>query len=324
MKRRIISLMMIAVLLFCLVGCGTESDPSAYPEKSVQIVVGYAAGGDADINARLMAMYLEEELGQTFVVSNVTGASGSTGAAQVRDSDNDGYTMFFSHWGTLLNTLTGTGGVDMFEDFDIVAVPMVDTTSLILVAADAEWDDLAELLDDARANPGTIKFGVETGTMVHLLAAVLEGSNDADLHIVEAGSNAEKLSQLISGQIDMVNMQYSAAKEYIDSGMVKVIASVSAERNENYPEVPTTGELGVEGMGAFEQKFYFFAYPKDTPDEVKEIFIEAVENICSNPDAQAKFLEYYIELDFMDTEESLELIMEAYDTFLPYLDALSS
>ncbi|WP_258000353.1 tripartite tricarboxylate transporter substrate binding protein [Bacillus sp. Marseille-P3661] len=333
-KRKVTALLTGGILLtMLLAGCAsssttpesaTESEKTPevssgdYPNKPVQIITPTGSGGDTDINARVFSKYMEKELGQPFVVTNVTGAGGVIGSRQVKDAAPDGYTALFFHYGTLTQTLMGTADFFILDDFDVVGIPILDNTSVI-VTKKGKYKDMKELLDDAKARPGKVNFAIETGTVAHLAGRIIEDQAGVDFNLVDTGAAATKNAALLSGQSDGFFAQYLAVKEYVKSGDFELIGLVADERNPGMPDVPTLKEQGIDFALP---KFFYFAFPKGTPDEIESKFQEAMQKVVSNPEAIEEFEKDFLELKYLDPSASADLINQTKDIFAGYVDEM--
>ena len=323
--RRLAALMVTAALVFAVgsaFAAGNDEGTSDYPNKPIQVIIGYTSGGDSDINARLMSKYISEYIGQPLVVTNVTGAGGSIGAQQAHDADPDGYTIFFSHWGTVMNELAGLVDFTIPDGYDVVGVPLVSETTLVVAPAGGRHGSMTELMNDARANPETVRFAVVPGTVVQLTAVTIEEENDVNFHLVDPGNKAETLAALQSGQVDAALLEYSVVRDFLASGDLIALGVIASERVDYFPDIPTVREQGVQGTGAFEKKFFFYAFPQGTPVEYREIFQEAMYAAIRDPEAEEEFSALFMSLVTLSQEESVSLIDGVRNDFLPYIGAV--
>ena len=135
----------------------SEDGGTDWPTKSINMIVPMGAGGDTDFNARTYAKYLEDVLGETVVVTNITGNGGALGSEEVKNASPDGYTCLFYH--TCLNINQATGIADYgSEAFETVAVVGKSSGEAVVVRADAPYDTMEELIAYSQANPQTVKI----------------------------------------------------------------------------------------------------------------------------------------------------------------------
>ncbi len=340
MKKNSIKRLMAIAAAFAmaagLVGCGGSSTKSTtaatetggqsssassdtdWPQKPIQLIVPVKAGGDTDINARIFAKYLTDELGQAVTVVNVGGAGGSIGTQQLMDSDPDGYNILWYHNSTVLNTVTGVTDTS-YEDLQVADIPLYDRTAVLVARADSGWKDFNDMIEYAKVHPGEIKVGMETATLAHLVPLTIEKNMDVKFNIVDIGAAAERMAGLLGGQIDMYFVQYGAIKDYIDNGDFVALCALSDERNEAYPDIPTAKEFGCDI--SFD-KFFYFAFPKGTDQSIADKFNNAVQNVINNEDMRAEFAELYLIPEYYDTAAALQIMAETTDFYMEYQDLL--
>ena len=222
----------------------SEDGGTDWPTKSINMIVPMGAGGDTDFNARTYAKYLEDVLGETVVVTNITGNGGALGSEEVKNASPDGYTCLFYH--TCLNINQATGIADYgSEAFETVAVVGKSSGEAVVVRADAPYDTMEELIAYSQANPQTVKIAANTGATSHWASVVLNVEEDAQLNIVNASSSAERVANLLGGQLDVIINPIGTVQDYVTSGDFKYLAVTTSERLDYLPDVPTCLEQGV-------------------------------------------------------------------------------
>lgn len=290
----------------------------AWPEKPIELILPVNAGGDTDVNGRIFAKYLTDELGQPVTIVNMGGAGGSIGTQEVIDSEPDGYRALWYHNSTILNNITGTSEIN-YTDLAVANVPLLDKTAILVARADSGWKDFDDMIEYAKANPGKITVGMETATLAHLVPLTIEDAMGVDFNIVDIGAAAARLAGLLGGQIDMYFVQYGAVKDYLATGEFVALCALSDDRNPAYEDIPTAKEFGCDV--SFD-KFFYFAFPQGTPQEIVDKFNAAVENVIANPDLQAEFNELYLAPEYYDTDAALEIMKETQDFYMKYQDLL--
>ena len=314
--------------LLSVMGCATVmaaaaiSTPAlaAYPEKSIQVVVPAGAGGDTDANARLFAKYLEKELGESMVVVNVKGGSGSIGMRRVLGAKADGYTALFFHGEAMIPKLAGLSKTSI-DSFQMLGVGVVDDTTVIATHSDTPYQTMAELVDYARANPGKVNFGMQTGGYPHLIGIALEQVAGIDLNMVDVGGNAAKTVALKGKNIDLINTQYGLTKDYFQAGDFTSLGLLSKQRNPLFAEMPT---LEDQGFPAAFNKFFFYAMPKGVSDEVITTFSSAMERVVNNKDYQAEAKRMFVTPMYMGPKEGAEYAAKQYEYFTQFQDLFRS
>ena len=300
--KKILALALAAAMSLTLVACGGSKTPAAsgsassggsssaetvdFPgNKQVSLIVPYSAGGASDTVARIYASELEQSLGTSIVVSNVTGASGAIGLEQVRNSNPDGYTIaYMPVESTMLKAL---GFTDLStDDFRFIGRAMT-IPAAVTVRADAPWDTFEDFVNYAKEHPGEIQVGNSgTGSIWHIAAASIEKECGVQFTHVPFDGAAPAVAALLGGNIQAVTVSPSEVKNNVDSGDFKVLCVLGESRSSVVPDVPTAQELGIDitiqGCGGF-------AVPKDTPQAVIDILEKASETAI-NSDSVKKTL----------------------------------
>ena len=323
--KKILALALAAAMSLTLVACGGSKTPAAsgsassggsssaetvdFPgNKQVSLIVPYSAGGASDTVARIYASELEQSLGTSIVVSNVTGASGAIGLEQVRNSNPDGYTIaYMPVESTMLKAL---GFTDLStDDFRFIGRAMT-IPAAVTVRADAPWDTFEDFVNYAKEHPGEIQVGNSgTGSIWHIAAASIEKECGVQFTHVPFDGAAPAVAALLGGNIQAVTVSPSEVKNNVDSGDFKVLCVLGESRSSVVPDVPTAQELGIDitiqGWGGF-------AVPKDTPQAVIDILEKASETAI-NSDSVKKTLadrgyeHAYLSGSDMDQKASEEL-----------------
>lgn len=219
---------------------------AAWPTGTVQMVVPVRAGGGTDNAARVLAEALQRSTGQTFVVVNVDGGGGAVGFEQVRTARPDGSTILFFHTGILNNHVTGRYPHDPLTSFAVANVIPVGGTFAVAVRADAPWQTTAELIEASIAAPNSLSLGVQLAGSSHFMAGLLTLDSGAQLRLVEAGGDADKLVQLQGGQIDAAIVNTPGTLQFVETGALRILGTIGGEatRDPATPDVPSLAEQG--------------------------------------------------------------------------------
>ena len=247
-----------------------------WPDGPIQVIVPYGAGGDTDFHARVQAKYLEPILGVSMPVINVTGAGGSIGARQAKDAAPDGQTVLLFHTAMLVNTASGLADFS-WRDFELAGISGREPGGVLVAKADAPWQNLSELIEATKADPGSIDLTTNTGATTYLVGALLNNAGAA-FNFVDVGGSADRLTAVLGGNVDVSQNPLGQVKPYIDSGELRGLASLAEARTDALPDVPTIREQGYDV--AF-QYSYFYLFPKGTPEDVVSKFAEALETVVS-------------------------------------------
>jgi tripartite-type tricarboxylate transporter receptor subunit TctC len=256
-----------------------------YPAHPIRLLVGFPAGGQVDIVARLTAQWLGQQLGQTIVVENKPGAGGNLGAQAVINAAPDGYTLFFAASSNVVNT---TLFAHLPYDFarDTTAITTVNSIPLVLEANPSFGPKtVAELIAVAKAKPGSISMGSPSaGTPPYLCVDLLNMmAGIKTVHVPYFGEN-QMVTDLLGGQIMVAFGGISSGIGHFKTGKLRALAVTTAARIEQMPDVPTVGET-VSGFAA--NGWNGIVGPKNTPQNVVDKIAAAVKAI----QADAKFKE---------------------------------
>ena len=224
---------------------------SGYPNKPVTVIVPQAAGGANDTIARVIARKLSEQMGQTFIVDNRTGAGGNVGSAAAARAKPDGYTLMITADSSMVinPALYKNTGFDPIKDFEPIGT--VATAGYVLVANPAfPAKNINELIALAKQKPGSINIGsAGNGTLNHLIGEMLGKAAAIDLVHVPYKGSAAAVTDLVSGQVQVSVQSLPSSIAFIRAGKVKVLGVVNPTRIPALPDAPTIGE-SIKGFGA--------------------------------------------------------------------------
>lgn len=275
-----------ATLALTLGASTAAAEPTAYPTKTVRLVIPYPPGGGTDITGRAMAQRLSEFLGQSVVIENKPGATGMIGAASVAKAAPDGYTVLFGAASEMaINaSLFKTMSYDPRTDFEPVS--LIAAFPLVFVAPATSTKTLPELVDAARDRPGTVSYGsIGSGSPQHLAAELLSSMASVKfIHVPYKGSGP-LVQDAVGGHLDMAVSSVPPAVPLVRSGKLRALAVTSAKRSEALPDVPTMAELGYAGYEF--NTWVGVALPKGTPKPIAERLRDGMVAALAAPDVQA-------------------------------------
>ena len=257
-------------LLFALIAsiaAVTSAAAQTYPNKSVTIIVPFAAGGPSDALARIMGDRMKSTLGQTFVVENVTGAAGSIGVGRAVRSAPDGYTISFGHLGThVANGAIYPLPYDMLTDLEPVVL-LPSNPMVVVSRGNLPATNLKELIAWLKANQDKATAGTAgAGSGAHIAGVYLQTLTGLKLQYVPYRGTAPALNDLVGGQIDIIVDQASNSMQQIRSGRIRAYAITDSKRLKAAPEIPTADEAGLPG---FNMTLWSALWaPKGTPKDV--------------------------------------------------------
>jgi tripartite-type tricarboxylate transporter receptor subunit TctC len=238
----------------------------AYPSRPVRIVVGFAAGGATDIQARLMGQWLSDRLGQQFIVENRAGASGNIGTEAVAKSPADGYTLLQIVTPNVINTaLYSNLNFDFMRDI----APVICAAKLayvVVVNPSVPVTTIPELIAYAKANPGKMNYGsAGPGTPQNISCELFKMMAGVDLVHVPYRGGAPATTDLVAGHVQLIFSPVSESIQHIKAGKLRPLGVTTTKRLEVLPEIPTIAEFvpGYEASG-----FAGIGAPRDTPADI--------------------------------------------------------
>ncbi|WDR07230.1 tripartite tricarboxylate transporter substrate binding protein [Devosia rhodophyticola] len=263
-----------------------------YPDRAINLIVPWGAGGGTDATGRIIATLLEKELGQPINVINRTGGGGIVGHTEISYAEPDGYTLGVITTELSMYHWTGVSPLS-FADYEPLALFNADPEA-VFVRADGP--DIMELLAEVKANPGSIKAsGANLGGMAHLgWAGVLVTNDiapDAAPWVPSEGS-AASLQLLASGAISVVATTLPDARPMVDAGEVKPLIVAATERVASAPDVPTAEEALGNKWSAYAWRG--IAAPKSLPDDVKMVLTDALNKVVTSDE----FVEFMKQRNF--------------------------
>jgi len=305
-KHLAILIMLISLLIvFCFGGLVIAAQ--SYPTKPIRMVVPYDPGGGSDISARIFAKYAEEYLGQPIVVTNISGAGGSVGGQEVLNSKPDGYTLFWHHAAMHVSYHTGIADFT-WDSFTPICQGAFTEGNCIVVAADAPWDSIEELINYAKNHPGEIRMAVNIGATTHFIGVGLDvAAGGGKFTFVAAGGDSDRITKLLGGFIEVIPNTISVAKEFIEAGKVKGLAVTGPERSKALPEVPTLIEKGYDVMSVMD---YGVFGPPGVPGEIVDTVSKAFEKMCKDERIIKEWNEQGITSLYRNQEDFKEVLLE--------------
>jgi tripartite-type tricarboxylate transporter receptor subunit TctC len=267
-----------------------------WPQKTVTLVVPFPAGGSTDMVARAMTPKLGEKLGQTFLVDNKAGATGTIGATQVKRAAPDGSTFLVTSLGPLVIAPHLIKGMqyDPLKDFDPITVA-VQAPNVLVVPAQSPAKSVADVIARLKANPGKMTFASSgNGSSDHLTAELFwQQTGTSGLHVPYKGG-APAITDLLGGQVDASFQNVNAVVQHIKSGKLRALAVTGARRSPVLPEVPTAAEAGVKDLEVY--SWQAVVAPKGLPPAVRAKAHDAMVAALSDPAVKQQFTSIGLEL----------------------------
>src|SRR5438270_1138021 len=241
-----------------------------YPTKPVRMIIGFPAGGPADIFGRALAQGMSTEFGQPVVVENSSGVGGVLGVERGVKAAPDGYTMVFNSAPPLITAPYSLARLpyDIKKDIALITL-VVRVPEVLAVHPSLPVNKFEELIAYAKANPGKVNFGsAGAGSITHLAGELLKAEAKIDIVHVPYKGAAPAVTDLLGGQVQMGIFDVPVLLAHIRSGKLKALAITSAKRSTALPDVPTTVELGYPNFTS--DNWYGLIMPGATPAPIQK------------------------------------------------------
>lgn len=273
-------------LLIAVLGASTSAVADDYPARPIKWVVGYPAGGTTDILARLIGQWLSEHLGAQVIIENRPGAGNNIGTEAVINAPPDGYTVLLVNPANGINaSLYRKLNFDFIRDIAPVA-GLTRVPNVMEVNPAVPAKTVQEFIDYAKANPGKINWASSgNGTSVHLSGEMFKMMTGVDLLHVPYRGAAPALTDLISGQVQVMFDNMPSSIEHIRAGKLRALGVTTAKRSPALPDVPTVADT-VPGYEA--SAWFGMGAPKGTPPEAVNKLNKAINAALADPNIQAR------------------------------------
>ena len=275
---------LILLLFTPLLALAQAAVAQSYPSKPVRLIVGFPAGGPADIFGRALAQGMAAELGQPVVVENISGVGGVLGVDRAAKAAPDGYTLCINSASPLVIAPYSLSKIpyDVKKDFAFLTL-VVRVPEVVAVHPALPVSDLQQLISYAKANPGKVNFGsAGSGSITHLAGELLKAEAKVDLVHVPYKGAAPAVNDLLGGQVQMGIFDVPVLLGHIRSGKLKALTITSATRAPALPDVPTTTELNYPNVNS-DNWYGLVAAAATPPDVQRRIQAVAVAALKSKP-----------------------------------------
>ncbi|SFP95509.1 tripartite tricarboxylate transporter substrate binding protein [Tranquillimonas alkanivorans] len=272
-----------------------------YPERPIDMIVAYSAGGGTDVAARTLVPYIEEHLpgDATINVINRPGAGGEIGFTALANADPDGYTIGFVNLPNLLSIAIQRETDYELSSFQPVADIVYDPGGFG-ASADAGFDDLEGLVEYAENKSGPVTYGTTgIGSDDHLAALTFARQAGIEMRHIPFSGAADVRAALLGGQIDLASTNVSELIDYADSGDVVILGQMGEERWSEASDIPTFQEQGFDVVMGSDRGL---AAPAGFPEDALATLQTAVEAAVADPEFQERAQEQRLPLSFMDAE----------------------
>jgi tripartite-type tricarboxylate transporter receptor subunit TctC len=256
-----------------------------YPSRPVHLILGYAPGAAPDIVCRLFGQWLSERLGQPFVVENRPGAGSNLGTEAVVRAPADGYTLLYTTTANATNaTLYEHLNFNFIRDIAPVA-GTIRVPNLVTVNPSLPIKTIPQLIEAAKANPGSLNFGAANGGTVQLSAELFKMMTGVNIVHVPYRSQAQAATDLMAGRLQVSFDVMPTTIGYVRDGRLRPLAVTTATRSPALPDVPAVAEF-VPGYEA--SSWHGIGAPKNTPREIIETVNKAVNAILAEPEPKSR------------------------------------
>ena len=286
MKKFLIAVTLVASCM------AAGANAQTYPSRPITLVVPFPPGGSTDVVARIMAERMRPILGQSVVIENVGGAGGSIAVGRIARATPDGYSIDIGQWDTHVGSVIYNLTYDLQKDFEPIG--LISINPQLMVAKKAlPADDLKGLVAWMKANPGKALF-VNQNAAAQVTGILFQQATGTQVQFIPYRGAGPAMTDLISGQVDLLVVQAAAALPQVRAGTIKALANLSPRRSSAVPDIPTSDEGGVPGLYA-SGWFGFFA-PKGTPKDVIAKLNSAMVQTLADPAVRARFTELGLDI----------------------------
>jgi tripartite-type tricarboxylate transporter receptor subunit TctC len=267
----------------------TIAKAQAYPSRPIRLIIGYTPGGSADLTARLMGQWLSERLGQPFVIENRPGGGTNIATEAVVRAPPDGYTLLLAAPANAVNaTLYDKLNFNFLRDVEPVA-GIIRFPNVVVVNPQVPVKTIPELIAYAKANPGKLNMASSgNGSTIHMSGELFKMLTGINMVHVPYRGGAPALTDMISGQVQVMFDNIPTCAEHVKSGKLRGLAVTSTTRSEVLPDLPTVADF-LPGYEA--SAWYGIVAPKNTPPEIIDTLNRATNAVLADPAAKTRFAE---------------------------------
>ena len=261
-----------------------------YPSKPLHLIVGFAPGGGADINARLLAPKLTEYLHQQVIVENRPGAGTNIANEYVAKADPDGYTLLMNTAAVAINmSLYKNLGFDTLRDFAPVSIFSI-SPNILAIHPSIPAHSVKDLVAVAKAKPGALNFSsAGSGSTQHLAGELFKLRAGIDMVHVPYRGSAPSLTALIAGEVSLTFVSVPPIVQHIKTGRLRALASTGSVRSKLMPELPTMSEAGVKGVEV--SVWYGVLGPAHMPRDAVNTVSQAIKKAAYAEDIKTRLME---------------------------------
>lgn len=325
--KKLYSLLLAIITVLSLAACGEKNSTAdngdtaaTYPEKSIDLIIGFSPGGGADLTARAVFQpFVEDILGQDIIISYQAGSNGEISYTELaKNTDADGYTMCWgAHPGFLTMPLTKTSCKFTLEDFQPVCNIATDP-NVFIVYADSEFSTLDDIVTYAKANPGklTVAIGALNADDDLALEQFIAEAGIEVNKVVYADGTTDRVTACMGKHVEVCVLNASEVTTYIDQ--VKILGVMTEERLDFITDVPTFAEQGYEAYNSSDRGILM---PAGVDEEIVKRMSDAIQQAMETPECQEKMAMMNLIPNFMDYKEYSENLVKMRDIYQGIIDA---
>src|SRR5690242_7290471 len=278
---------LIGALALAMIAGLSGAQAQTFPSRQITLVVPFPPGGSTDVAARIMAEKMRPILGQAVIIENVGGAGGSIAVGRVARAQPDGYTIDIGQWDTHVGSIIYNLNYDLQKDFEPIGLISVNP-QLMVAKKNLPANRLNELVTWMKANPGEAKF-VNQNAAAHVSGILMEKATGTKVTYIPYRGAGPAMTDLVSGQVDLLVVQGAVALPQIRGGTIKAIVNLSPKRSASMPDIPTSDETGVPGL--YMSGWFGFFSPNGTPKAAVTKLKDAMSQALADPSVKARFTE---------------------------------
>lgn len=314
LSKKLLTLLLGAVIsTAALAGCSSQTSSNktnpadGFPNKNIDLIVAFKAGGGTDVGARILAAEAEKKLGKPIIIVNKPGADGEIGYTELAKAKPDGYTIGFINLPTFVS-LPIDRKTSYAKDDVVPVINFVYDSGVLVVKNDSKLSTLEEFVKYAKENPDVVTVSNNgTGASNHIGAAHFAKEADIKVTHVPFGGSADMLAALRGNHVMACVAKISEVSHLVKSGELKILAMFTEERLKSFPEIPTLKEKGYNVLFGSARGV---VAPKGTPDEIVKKLHDVFKESMESPDLIDKCEKSDMPLKYMSPEEFKKYIDE--------------
>ncbi len=322
MQHQMRKLFPVLLLATMLVPHGTQAQtkPTNYPERPIEMVVVYPAGGGMDVTARVLAQESERVLGYQFRVQNRVGGGGITGHTYIANASPDGYTLgVVANPFLLLDFMVREGKFNQ-NDFDpLVGINFSPVAWVVRTDSPLGKMDFNAVIAEAKKNPGSLKVGVMPNNTFEFVTELVEKAKGVKFAHVPFQGGKPGVTALLGGHIDLTNAFYEEVDQYVRAGTLRVIAVSDNKRFPRLPDAPPMTDLGVPLTGGTWGAARMVVMPKGVSPEIRKYLEAELMKVLNDPATALAFDKVGVVVLPTDSAETRRTFLEAQTALESFL-----